>query len=214
MICDDSKWTMNFADFPVFILGNGPGLPVDALGSLSNQFTVGVNRILGSRFTPTVLMWVDQPVYKDVDNGPLMDHTEALLLCDRSIVKKPNHHGLKPLIGNMAKKTAFPKPWEFAVNGNTGCGAARWALSLGCPKAYLLGMGAMYNGEDTDFYGVNPLHKKRTLHTMRGELARLKADFGDRVVPIDSLNTILEGLALLDQAELRSGVLEAIQEPS
>jgi hypothetical protein len=130
-------WT----DLPAFILGNGPALPVDDLDCLSGCFTIGVNRVLLSGFTTTVLLWVDGTVRTDDPTyAERMDASDALLVCDRSIRKWQFHVGLKTHVGDMALQRRST-PTELCVNGNTGCCAARWAIALGCRPVYLVGMG-------------------------------------------------------------------------
>lgn len=166
---------------PAFILGNGPSLPTDSLGVLANQFTVGVNRILRSGFTPTVLIWVDSSVYEE--EGSAMDASGAVLVCDRSVVRRPEHLGLQTYVGDSALRcqSAFG---TLCCNGNTGCCAARWALALGCRPVYLLGMEAVYRDGRTDFYGGNPWHGQGTLAGMKEQVERLVRDFPEQVANI------------------------------
>jgi len=202
---------------PAFILGNGPTLPVDDLDCLTGQFTVGVNRILLSGFTPTVLLWADGSVARDDPAyGEMMDASGALLVCDRSVARRPFHVGLKTHVGDAAL-THQSTPTELCVNASTGCCAARWALALGCRPVYLVGMGAAYDGERTDFYGVNPRHKPGlTLHGMRRELTRLEVDFPGVTQAIPDGVTLREVAAAwpcIDQGELRQALRAALASP-
>ena len=197
---------------PAFILGNCPRLPIDDLGCLAERFTVGVNRILICGFVPTVLLWVDRTVYAD-DYRTAIDNCEALLVCDRSIASNQRHHGLRTWVGDVACKHPHPPPTELAVRGNTGACAARWALGLGCPDVYLVGMSGEYMGDATDFYGVNAHHQKRTVLRMRDETQRLMADFPGRVWPVptgEMLRKVAVGLPNIDQTATRAEILGRI----
>ncbi len=181
---------------------------------MDGQFTVGVNRILLSGFTPTVLLWVDGSVYRDDPAyEEMMDASEALLVCDRSVASRPFHVGLKTHVGDAAIARRST-PTELCVNANTGCCAARWALALGCRPVYLLGMAAVYDGEQTDFYGVNPRHHPGlTLHGMRRELTRLDVDFPGATQAIPDGMTLREVTVpwpSVDQGELRQALRAAL----
>lgn len=192
-------------------MGNSPRLPAENLPCLSRQFTIGVNRILRTGFTPTVILWVDASVY--ADDGPVMDASDAVLICDRSVACRPSHVGLTAWVGEAAL-THGASPAELLVSGNTGCGAARWAIALGCPCVYLLGMEAAYKDGQTDFWGVNLHHRGgATLNVMRKELARLRADFPDRVVDVPDgrcLRRIVADWPDQDPDALKRQVLAAI----
>lgn len=202
---------------PAFVLGNSPRLPIDDLECLAGCFTVGVNRIL-QVFTPTVLVWVDGTVSRnDVANRALMDDTDALLVCDKSVADTQGHHGLLTHVGDAAvAHNATPK--TLVCNGNTGCCAARWAYSLGCRPVYLVGMDATYVDGKTDFYGVNEHHHRRakdngTAAQMRAEVEWLKVNLGDDVVEVFD-GVLLRKLAATveprNQDMLRHAVLEKI----
>jgi len=197
------------------VLGNSPCLPVDDLGVLDNQLTIGVNRI-ASVFTPTVLMWVDGNIYKQngnrTDHAGLMDKCGALLLCDRSVKDRAFHIGLKANIGVRAHKE-LSKPTTLNVDGNTGCGAARWAVSMGCYPVYLLGMEARYVDGQTNFWGRNRWHRmvpgNSTLDVLRRELERLLGDYPSSVFPVPSgamLRSVAENLPPYDQEDLRQAI--------
>lgn len=200
-------------DYPAFILGNGPRLP--PLTGLERRFTVGVNRILKTGFVPTVILWVDRSVYRE--NAEAIDTSDALQVCDRSMVNRHQHIGLHLWAGDDARKHVS-EPTILCCDGNTGCCAARWALALGCPIVYLLGMEAEYEGERTNFYGVNPWHHRTpdtepTLAVMRRELERLLKDGGSRVRPVGGtveLADILATTADVDQQSLRLRLRQAV----
>ena len=200
---------------PAFILGNGPRLPIDSLHALAGQFTVGVNRILESGFTPTVIFWVDGSVYKE--HGERIDDSGAILVCDEKIRRRQSHIGLRLHIGDAALSSKTT-PTEVCVNGNTGCAAARWAFALGCNPIYLLGMSAEYLGGKTNFYGENKWHHRSdgdngTLPVMRGELTRLKIDLGGAAMEIstgDALEYVAQKYEPTDRAALRGAILELI----
>lgn len=193
---------------PAFILGNGPTLPAD-LSPLEKAFTVGVNRILRSGFTPTVVLWVDGSVVQE--DGEQLDASGALLVCDKSVAKRQGHIGLQAWVGDGALSHKST-PTTLTINGNTGCCAVRWAIALGCKPVFLLGMSATYDGGKTDFYGENRWHHKRegdngTLMVMSRELARLRADHADVIKEVPHADGILEVLMGegpdVDQQQLR-----------
>jgi hypothetical protein len=177
---------------PAFILGNGPQLPVDDLDCLADRFTIGVNRVVRV-FAPTVVLWVDRSVYDDV--GERIDGCGALAVCDRQLRRRRDHVGLKTRTGEDALVRAST-PEVLCCNGNTGCCAARWALALNCRPVYLLGMEAQYRDGRTDFYGVNPRHRREgatsTLAVMRKELDRLLRDAPGKVLGISDGQTLRE----------------------
>ncbi|NQU75027.1 MAG: hypothetical protein HQ546_01790 [Planctomycetes bacterium] len=196
---------------PAFVLGNSPRLPVAQLKCLSGQFTIGVNRILRTGFTPTVILWVDDTVY--ADDGKQIDESEALLICDGSVARHELHHGLKTWVGDAAL-VHESTPTELCINGNTGCCAARWALVLGCRPVYLVGMEAAYKGALTDFWGQNQYHHGgSTLNVMRKELVRLQRDFPGMVLAISDdglLQEIAAELPDMNQDQLRCAILEHV----
>ncbi len=198
---------------PAFILGNSPWLPVDDLECLRYQFTVGVNRILMAGYTPTVLLWVDGSVYDDDDHGAMIDASDALLVCDKSVWRHERHIGLKTHVGDMALKRQST-PTVLCVNGSTGCCAARWAVALGCEPVYLVGMEATYAAGQTDFYGQNDRHHPgSTLAVMKKEMTRLRADCCDKLVAVTCgamLRKIVSGHAARGQDTLRRDVLGAM----
>ena len=193
---------------PAFVLGNSPYLPVDDLWRLEAQFSIGVNRILRSGFTPTVLLWVDHSVYGD--DGKQIDESGALLVCDASIRQRQYHIGLKTWVGDAALKHEST-PTQLCVNANTGVCAARWALALGCRPVYLLGMEARYQDGRTNFYGDNRWHHRTaqdpgTVLGMTGSLRELMLSHERdlRHVPDgEALADVVEGLPEIDQEELR-----------
>lgn len=207
---------------PAWILGNGPTLPSD-LSPLRNRFTIGVNRILRSGFTPTVILWADGNIYQVggemTEDGKAIDESGALLVCDRSVAQRQHHIGLRTWVGDAALKHESTSK-ELVLNGNTGCCAARWALAIGCCPVYLLGMSATYDGERTDFYGPNEHHHNRpgdngTLQVMRRELVRLRKDAGERLYQVPTRNSqLLARLAAegpdVDQDELRARLRECL----
>lgn len=210
---------------PAFILGNGPRLPVDDLDCLDHCFTIGVNRIL-EVYTPTVLLWVDGSIFREnghiTPNGRLMDQTEALKVCDKSVWERQGWIGLKTWVGDSALKHKS-KPDVLCCRGNTGCTAARWALALGCRPVYLIGMSATYQQTGglpkTDFYGVNKWHRRvpgndGTLMRMRSEADRLKRDFpadASGVLTGERLRRIAGELAPVDGEAIKAEIREVCQ---
>ena len=204
-----------FENLPVFILGNSPYLPTDALGCLAERLTIGINRIVRV-FTPTVVMWVDGSVYEDV--GDQIDACGALAICNRAVKKRPSHVGLKTWIGNDALRCRST-PDVLCSNCNTGCAAARWALALGCRPVYLVGMEARYRDGRTDFWGDNPDHRRvgmtSTLDVLRAELNRLQRDHPDDVIQITDGQTLREVAAAcepVDQAAARAAIRQLLQD--
>jgi len=193
-----------YLDIPAFVLGNGPTLPAGELDLLAGRFTFGVNRILRSGFVPTVVLWGDLTVYRD--DGPAMDASAALLVCDRSVACRAAHVGLRALAGDESRRRR-PTPWTLLCDGNTGCCAARWALSLGCRPVWLLGMSAAREGERTDFYGRNRWHGRGTLARMGRELRRLLDEHGRDVRTIDDGEQLRQAAAAApptDNEQLRT----------
>jgi hypothetical protein len=188
---------------PAFILGNGPTLPTAALPALADRFTIGVNRILRSGFVPTVILWGDLTVYGD--DGPAMDASGALLVCDRSVARRAEHVGLRTFAGDDSRRRRAT-PWTLLCDGNTGCCAARWALSLLCRPVYLLGMSSAYEAGRTDFYGRNRWHDAGALGRMRRQRQLLLSEHGADVHVIgdaDELRRVAAAAAAIDQDDMR-----------
>lgn len=200
-------------DIPAFVLGNSPRLP-DVMG-LWNRFTVGVNRILQTGLTPTVLLWVDGSFYREC--AEQVDACESLLVCDKSVANRQFHIGLQTHVGSAALIKPS-KPKELCCNANTGCCAARWAVALGCNPVYLLGMDAQYKNGISDFYGDNKHHHRNetghtTLTVMRKELHRLLADFPEVCIPVANqkhLDEIIADTTNIDQGVIRLKIKRAI----
>ena len=139
----------------------------------------------------------------------------ALLVCDRSVACRPHHQGLRLVPGREASLRR-PTVQTLCCAGNTGVCAARWALALGCRPVYLLGMSAEYDGERTDFYGVNPFHGGSTPEIMRRELRRLMEACAGRVHPITSSQMLRAAAGqspLVDQQQIRRKVLALVSGP-
>ena len=190
-----------------YVLGNGPTLPaVEYLLALSKSFTIGVNRIMLSGFTPTVLLTCDPEVNAECAQ-PAAD---AGVLVVSSFAAGPwPVVPLRPVAGDLCWRTE-PTPSSLHVNGSSGVAAARWARALGCSCVYLLGMSATYQDGLTDFYGRNGAHGGSTLAQLKGDRDRLLASWHG-YVPADDL--CLDALADgddYDQAALRASLREVL----
>lgn len=134
-----------------WILGNGPTLPVNDLYMLRGFFTVGVNRIHMSGFSPVVVMWYDGVISRD--HITEIDASSSVIVCPKRLANVGNaarHHGVETKSGrNSGKYTSVN---QIQVRGSMGASAARWALFLGFDPIYLLGMGAEEVNGRSHFY--------------------------------------------------------------
>lgn len=191
---------------PVFVLGNGPTLPED-LSPLDGLLTIGVNRIWWSGYDPTIVMWTDNEIERDVSERQA-DHPDAILYHESKAVvfirdeinyDKKRANDLEPF-GNSANPChdQLNDASRIAATGNMGTAAAFWAMGLGCRPVYLLGMSGGYVSDETgeaqtNFYGVSPYHNGPNEKRMRRALDELLA--WDHVFPVpdqEALNTLAE----------------------
>ena len=140
---------------PAFILGCGPMLPAN-LSALDDFFTVGVNRVV-ERYDPTVLIWLDAEVRKEIEG--LREISRAVRLANADCAEGP-HNRLRP-------SGLLRGPDTFVDCKNGGVSAAYWAMTLGCRPIFLLGMSARYVGNRTNFFGVNRWHVSTTLTRLK-----------------------------------------------
>ncbi len=133
-IYDISKWKGILKGIPAFILGNGPSIENENLDLLNDFFTIGCSRIC-LRCEPTILMWQDVEVWKDVN---------ADIMKSNSI--KVSREGQYP--GNVAVRFVIKEngigiskiPWLLNGYMNNGILAVQLAFALGCSPIVLLGM--------------------------------------------------------------------------
>ena len=190
-----------------YVLGNGPTLqPLEYLQALASSFTIGVNRIMLSGFTPTVLLTVDDDI--NAECAATAAASGVLVVTGAARGKWPATQ-IELRAGDSAW-TSEPTPRRLHASGSSGVAAARWARALGCSVVYLLGMSATYADGMTDFYGVNGQHEAGTLSTLRAETDRLLASWSG-YVPADDL--CLDALADgddVDQDALRAHLIEVL----
>lgn len=190
---------------PAFILGNSPSLPVGLLPYLERCFTVGINRIALSGFTPTCTVVLDTPLVKRLG----ADIRKAGLLVTAEHIDHEQQDISLALAPGDAAWLQTPKPWRICCNGNSGVAAARWADSLGFGPVYLLGMSAAYSGVLTDFWGVNVYHQDGTLAMLSSELDMLLRS--PTFVPADDEDLdALAGSQTHNQSELRDWLRRAV----
>jgi hypothetical protein len=127
--------------------------------------TIGVNRILLSGFTPTVIAWSDADVPDESIYGSgamtccsvgASQERETFVLEHRNPIDFPNRG---------------PRFWQ--AKGNSGCGAARWAKALGFAPVYLLGFEAK---SPTHFFGAQHNNTPTQLDIMRADMYHLLQD--------------------------------------
>ena len=71
-----------------FIIGNGPTLNKFNLDKLSNEFTIGVNHILRSGFTPSIICISDMRVIKEDIDIKLLKSTKSKLIVGKHVAQK------------------------------------------------------------------------------------------------------------------------------
>ena len=168
-----------------FVLGNGPTLPLQHLPRLVSQFTIGVNRILLSGFTPTAIAWCDAEIYNEGCGE--MDASGAVLITTvRNVIPTRNatHHVLTLRKTSQDQGNAS----EFYASGNSGTAAARLCMALGFDRVHLLGMSGLApkEGEPSDFWGDNKRHRPNTYRMFESEHKALLAKYPDAMLHSDN----------------------------
>ncbi len=155
------RWHMRMEGVPCFILGNSPSLSEVDLSLLDNYMTIGINRIFYV-YDPTILMWQDLALW--VQERKLIMGTKAIKCCREHSETMGGLYTFS-LEGRESRLTSTPK--KLYGRGSSGSIAYQLSRSLGCNPIALVGMDCCNrktrDGEITDFYGVNPMHKPHTL---------------------------------------------------
>jgi hypothetical protein len=174
-----------------FILGNGPTLPVNQLYLLSSSFTMGVNRILKSGFTPTVHLFIDDEMLDDTETMEQLLASPCLKLksatqgyaIPKGIVRMPWFGGWP----DFAQRGDFQRMY---VNGSSACTCAMMAHQMGFEDIVLLGMSGTVGADGrTDFYGVNKWHASHSIKAMN-MCTDMMMEHGEGFRRVDNLSDI------------------------
>lgn len=154
---DTRKWLGRLTGYPVFILGNGPSLNDEDISSLSNFFTIGINRSF-YKLDSTILMWQDSSFWY-TERHKIIE-TKAIKYCTASADPENRYYHFK----------INPVPFSIPENtltlngyGSTSPLAFQLAYLLGCNPIILLGCDCKHRNGDTDFYGKNKFHNSKTM---------------------------------------------------
>jgi hypothetical protein len=162
--------------YPVFILGNGPSLCENDLSVLDGYFTIGINRILQSSYTPTVVFWQDVSVTRDIQTAAMSSTAIKVAKQGCCQVEKDDFLYFK-LASAGYKGQQFPSkcvPDILYGHGNTINICSQFAISLNPSHIILLGVDCKYEGDKTNFYGVNNRHSKNTMRNCCKALEKVK----------------------------------------
>lgn len=163
-----------------YVLGTGPTLPVAHLHRLSGEFTVGVNTILRTGFTPSVVFYTDRLDRAVPEDWEAIRTADVVRVCRRH----PGWTGRHDL--ELVKARPARSAREIDVRGNTGTAAARWCLALGFERVALVGCSGHYSSSATSMPGgIHDPDPERSARYLR-ELERLRTDHGDRVFAADA----------------------------
>ena len=192
------SWTNALEKVPCFLIGNGPSLKDrDNLHILEGYFSIGTNRIF-KIMDPTILMWQDLALWlqhsKDIMN------LKAMKYCRRS--SDQNKGGQDFYHFQMSGKShQLPSSANHLFGrGSTGPLSFELAYILGCDPIILVGMDCCYDGQYTDFYGKNPMHKTHTLPACIKGLQWIKSVAGNKTIINCSLNNEFKNKMTLEEA--------------
>lgn len=149
-----------------WVLGTAPSLEIDRLPELEGEFTLGVNHILRSGFTPDALFWLD-PIRKQMP--------DAWAQIER-------FQGLKVGPGGDFELKDWPGWGQgyFQYRATSGDTAVRWLLFMGFHRVVCLGVGTGFDGTQTNFYGEGKAGGRERAYVLARE--NLLKDFRGRVV--------------------------------
>jgi len=157
-----SHWKDAMKDVPCFIIGNGPSLKKIDLGILKPYFTIGINRAF-LKIDPTVLIWQDLSLWMKEKKAVLA--TKALKYCRLGAETKGNFYHFR-LSGSKSKISDTPS--ILYGRGNSGPIAYQFAYAIGCNPIILVGIDCKYDKDgNTNFYGINPMHRGHTLKSCK-----------------------------------------------
>ena len=174
------NWKDKIAGVPAFVLGNGPSLNDEDITSLSNYFTIGINRSF-YKIDSTILMWQDASLW----------FTERSKLKDVKAIKYCTSQGdtENRFLRFKIKSGAFGLPENPSIlfgSGSTAPLAVQLAYLLGCSPIILLGCDCKPRLSDTDFYGKNKFHNEKTMDQCACGLEWIKKVHDDKKIQIIS----------------------------
>ncbi|MFW6173211.1 MAG: hypothetical protein ACOC5T_05650 [Elusimicrobiota bacterium] len=154
------RWRKTMKGVPVFIIGNGCSVTDEPIADLlKNCFTIGVNRSFKVMET-TILLWQDIEFWHDKKVRKKLPKIKSIKYCRSSADPRGLAYHFKLMAGPFKLP---PNPMTLFGFGATGPLAFQLAYALGCYPITLIGFDCKYKNGKTDFYGINPDHKKHTL---------------------------------------------------
>lgn len=180
----------------VWILGNGPTLPVDDLDLLEGEVTIGCENILKSGFRPSCILWTDKWCGPEPDTGH-----------DGTVYGLDDYDGLTvgPLLKNPISRAHLelrvvsahrpPERWRtdhLYIHGSVGGAAVRWAYAHGFREFVCLGMSGKPKDGRSNFFGDVPHPRKAEQYRLYQEdRDLLRAQLGDAVIFADDVRAHL-----------------------
>ncbi len=173
-------WVDRLADVPAFIMGNAPSILDHDIQSLTDYFTIGINRAF-KLLDPTILMWQDISLWRTEHHS--IQHLSALKVA-RDVADPKRLYYNFHLKGGAYRFDASKSHIMYG-RGSSGPIAAQLAFALGCRPIVLLGMDCLRGGGDDrgDFYGENPHWLPHTLDN-----CQLGLDFLKKQCPVEIIN--------------------------
>ena len=162
------SWKLQLKGVPCFIIGYGPSLLDQPVGSLGEYFTIGINRSF-RKLDTTILIWQDIELW--ITERKLLSKLKAIKYARNVADPEKIAYHFKLVPG------AYRLPADPSVlygRGSTGPLAYQLAFSLGCDPIIFLGYDCAYKDGLTDFWGKNRFHKPHTLRNCSRGLQWLK----------------------------------------
>jgi len=152
-----SLWKNKLIGVPCFIIGNAPSLDSHNLSLLNRLFTIGINRSF-RKIETTILLWQDIELYYDCRDE--LKNLKSILYSRDVADPKGIAYNFRLL---NRPYTLMNNPVRLAGYGSSAPLAFQLAYILGCNPIIFLGCDCKYDGEKTDFWGINKDHKPHTL---------------------------------------------------
>jgi len=189
-------WTKALKNTPAFLVGNGPSLNKVNVKLLKQYFTIGINRCF-LKIDPTILIWQDLALWVQEKNK--VKKLKALKYCRKgSDLNSQIYHF--QLLQRKAKLASTAN--ALYGRGSSGSLAFQLAYLLGCNPIILVGMDCRYKGSQTNFYGVNPMHRSHTLQFCKKALKWIKnTPHGRKIINCSKNKIFAERLSIEEAIE-------------
>ena len=195
-----NHWKKAMKNVPGFIVGCGPSLKKIDLKILKPYFTIGINRAF-LKLDTTVLVWQDLSLWMKEKKKVLA--AKSLKYCRLGSETKGNFYHFR-LSGNKSKLPDTPS--ILYGRGNSGPIAFQFAYSIGCNPIILIGMDCKYDDSgNTNFYGINPMHRGHTLKSCKDGLKWIQTCGHERTIINCSKNKVFSERIKIEEAVEKYG---------